>query len=101
MDSKKKIELLCPAGGLETLKCAVDYGADAVYIGGQHFSLRAKADNFSKEDMIEAVKYAHSHNAKVYVTVNIFAHNRRGYPRSHSAKNLPPFCVFIKIYAKI
>ena len=76
MDNKKKIELLCPAGGLETLKCAVDYGADAVYIGGQHFSLRAKADNFSKEDMIEAVKYAHSHNAKVYVTVNIFAHNR-------------------------
>jgi putative protease len=71
----RKIELLLPAGNLDTLKVAVDYGADAVYIGGRSFGLRAKADNFSIEDMKEAVKYAHDRNAKVYVTANIFAHN--------------------------
>ena len=76
MENKKKLELLCPAGGLDTLKVAVDYGADAVYIGGEHFGLRAKADNFTKEDMIEGIKYAHANSAKVYVTVNAFAHNR-------------------------
>ena len=57
------------------LKVAVDYGADAVYIGGQAYGLRAKADNFSIEEMKKAVKYAHAKNAKVYVTANIFAHN--------------------------
>ena len=72
---RKKPELLIPAGGLETLKVAVDYGADAVYIGGQRFGLRAKADNFSKEDMIEAVRYTHEHGVKIYVTTNIYAHN--------------------------
>ena len=72
---RKKPELLIPAGGLETLKVAVDYGADAVYIGGQRFGLRAKADNFSKEDMIEAVRYTHEHGVKLYVTTNIYAHN--------------------------
>ena len=71
----KKPELLVPAGGLDTLKVAVDYGADAVYIGGQAFGLRAKADNFSIEEMKQGVEYAHAHNAKVYVTANIFAHN--------------------------
>lgn len=70
-----KPELLIPAGSLEVLKVAVDYGADAVYIGGQRFGLRAKADNFSLEDMIEAADYVHAAGAKLYVTVNIFAHN--------------------------
>lgn len=65
-----------PAGNLETLKTAILYGADAVYIGGEAFSLRAKADNFTKEKMLEAIEFAHERNAKVYVTVNIFAHNR-------------------------
>lgn len=73
--NNKKVELLLPAGGLDTLYCAVDYGADAVYIGGQRFGLRAKADNFSIEDMKKGVEYAHSKGAKVYLTVNIFAHN--------------------------
>ena len=72
----KKPELLLPAGNLETLKTAVIYGADAVYIGGEAFSLRAKADNFDREAMTEALAFAHGHGAKVYVTVNIFAHNK-------------------------
>lgn len=72
---KKKPELLIPAGGLETLKVAVDYGADAVYIGGNRFGLRAKADNFSKEEMAEAIEYTHKNNVKLYVTTNIYAHN--------------------------
>lgn len=73
--AERKVELLVPAGSLEVLKVAVDYGADAVYIGGQAYGLRAKADNFSIEEMKKAVKYAHAKNAKVYVTANIFAHN--------------------------
>ena len=73
--AERKVELLVPAGSLEALKVAVDYGADAVYIGGQAYGLRAKADNFSIEEMKKAVKYAHAKNAKVYVTANIFAHN--------------------------
>ncbi|MBO4309675.1 MAG: U32 family peptidase [Lachnospiraceae bacterium] len=68
-------ELLIPAGSLEVLKTAVNYGADAVYIGGDVFSLRAKAKNFTKEEMIEGIAYAHSKNVKVYVTANIFAHD--------------------------
>ena len=71
----KKPELLLPAGNLENLKTAICYGADAVYLGGQRFGLRAKADNFSTEDMREGVSYAHERNAKVYLTVNIYAHN--------------------------
>ena len=71
----KKPELLIPAGSLEVLRTAVNYGADAVYIGGDVFSLRAKAKNFTKEEMIEGIAYAHSRNVKVYVTANIFAHN--------------------------
>ena len=70
-----KIELLAPAGNLEKLKTAIIYGADAVYIGGEAFSLRAKADNFTYEDMKEAVEFVHSRGKKIYVTVNIFAHN--------------------------
>lgn len=70
-----KPELLAPAGDLEKLKIAVLYGADAVYIGGEHFSLRAKAKNFNIEDMKEGIEFAHNHNVKVYVTANIIAHN--------------------------
>ena len=73
--AERKVELLVPAGSLEVLKVAVDYGADAVYIGGQAYGLRAKADNFSIEEMKKAAEYAHAKNAKVYVTANIFAHN--------------------------
>ena len=75
MMNDRKPELLMPAGGMETLKVAVNYGADAVYMGGSSFGLRAKADNFTIEEMKQAVEYAHAHNVKVYVTVNIFAHN--------------------------
>ena len=71
----KKPELLLPASCLEVLKVAVRYGADAVYIGGEAFSLREKAKNFSLKEMGEGIKYAHDHGAKVYVTANIFAHN--------------------------
>lgn len=71
----KKIELLAPAGDLEKLKIAFTYGADAVYIGGQNYGLRAKAKNFSDEQMIEGINFAHSLGKKVYVTANIFAHN--------------------------
>ena len=69
------IELLSPAGDLEKLKIAYLYGADACYIGGQKYSLRANANNFSLEEIKEAVKYAHSINKKLYVTVNIIFHN--------------------------
>lgn len=70
-----KPELLIPASSLEVLKTAVLYGADAVYIGGEVFSLRAKAKNFSKEDMVEGVAFAHAHGVRVHVTANILAHN--------------------------
>jgi len=70
-----KIELLAPAGDLEKLKIAIDYGADAVYFGGELFSLRAGAGNLSIEEIIEGVEYAHSRGKKAYLTVNIFAHN--------------------------
>ena len=72
---RNKVELLLPAGNLETLKVAIRYGADAVYIGGQAYGLRAKADNFSIEDMKAAAEYAHAHGKKVYLTANIYAHN--------------------------
>lgn len=68
-------ELLAPAGNLEKLVTAVHYGADAVYLGGKQFSLRAKAGNFGPEAMREGVLYAHAHGVKVYATVNILAHN--------------------------
>ena len=71
----KKIELLSPAGDMNKLKTAFYFGADAVYIGGKHFSLRALAGNFTDEEMIEAVEFAHSIGKKVYVTVNIFGRN--------------------------
>lgn len=68
-------ELLIPAGSPETLKTAVHYGADAVYIGGDVFSLRAKAKNFDREELADAVTYCHARGVKVYVTANILAHN--------------------------
>lgn len=71
----RKPELLIPASSLEVLKTAVLFGADAVYIGGEVFSLRAKSKNFSKEDMIEGIAFAHAHQVRVYVTANILAHN--------------------------
>ncbi len=71
----KKIELLAPAGSLEKLKWAIDYGADAVYLGGVNYSLRANAKNFTLKEIKEGVNYAHKNNAKVYVTVNIVFHN--------------------------
>ncbi len=70
-----KPELLAPAKSLKILKVAVRYGANAVYIGGEAFGLRAKADNFSNEEMDEGIKYAHERGVKVYVTANILAHN--------------------------
>ena len=70
------IELLAPAGDLEKLKVAFHYGADAVYIGGQNFSLRANAKNFSLEDIKAGVEYAHKMQKRVYVTVNIIFHNK-------------------------
>jgi putative protease len=72
----KKPELLVPASSLEVLKIAVIFGADAVYIGGEAFGLRAKAKNFSSQDMAEGIAFAHDHGVKVYVTVNILAHNQ-------------------------
>jgi len=75
MKNNEQIELLAPAGSIEKLKWAIMYGANAVYIGGQDYSLRANAKNFSLADITEGVKYAHEHNAKVYVAVNILFHN--------------------------
>jgi U32 family peptidase len=71
----KKPELLAPAGNLEKLKIAVQYGADAVFIGGQEYGLRSNADNFTFEEMKEGVEYAKQYGARIYVTTNIFAHN--------------------------
>lgn len=75
MLKRNKPELLIPASNLEVLKVAVQYGADAIYIGGEMYGLRAKARNFSKEDMIEGIRYAHQYGKKVYVTANVTAHN--------------------------
>ena len=77
-------ELLAPAGSLEKLKVAVLYGADAVYLGGRHFSLRAGAGNFNEGEMAEGIRFAHENGARVYVTTNIFAHNR-------DLENLPEY----------
>lgn len=75
MNNQRYPELLVPANNLEVLKIAVIYGADAVYIGGEAFGLRAKAKNFSLEEMKEGVRFAHEHQVRVYVTANILAHN--------------------------
>ena len=74
---KPKIpELLAPAGNMEKLKTAIHYGADAVYLGGIKYSLRARAGNFDDPEIPRAVDYAHDRGVKVYITLNIFAHNR-------------------------
>ena len=75
MSWEKAPELLVPASCLEVLKVAVIYGADAVYIGGEAYGLRAKAKNFSMADMAEGIRFAHEHGVRVYVTANILAHN--------------------------
>lgn len=88
----KKIELLAPAGDLEKLKIAVDYGADAVYFGGEMFSLRAGAGNLTVAEISEGVEYAHSRGVKCHMTLNIFAHNEDIQPlRSYldKIKNIP------------
>ena len=71
-------ELLIPAGSLDVLKTAVIYGADAVYLGGEAFGLRAKAKNFTNEEIKEGIAFAHERGVKVYITANILAH--KGYP---------------------
>lgn len=85
----KKIELLAPAGDLEKLKIAIAYGADAVYFGGEDFSLRSSAGSLSVEEMSEGVEYAHRHGCKAYSAINIFAHNE-------DIKKLPDFMDRIK-----
>ena len=72
----QKVELLAPAGNLYKLKIALKYGADAVYIGGEAFSLRVAADNFTHDEMAEGIEFAHSLGKKVYITANIIPHNR-------------------------
>ncbi|MGI5825469.1 MAG: peptidase U32 family protein [Bacillota bacterium] len=84
----KKPELLAPAGDLEKLKMAVLYGADAVYIGGQNFSLRERATNFDDAQMREAVDFAHARGVRVYVTINIYAHNEHIEQMADYMKNL-------------
>ena len=74
-ENMRRPELLIPASSLEVLKIAVIYGADAVYIGGEAFGLRAKAKNFSMEEIKEGIAFAHAHDVKVYITANILAHN--------------------------
>ena len=71
----QKIELLAPAGDMEKLKTAVRYGADAVYFGGEVFSLRAGAGNLTVDEMKEAMEFLHAHGAKGYLTINIYPHN--------------------------
>jgi putative protease len=72
----KKVELLAPAGNLEKLKMAIAYGADAVYMGGEEYGLRASAGNFSEEDMRKGIEFAHARGKRVFLTMNIFPHNK-------------------------
>ena len=73
---KKRPEILAPAGSLSKLKFAFTYGADAVYVGGESFSLREAAENFTTDELREGIKYAHARNKKVYITANILPHNK-------------------------
>ncbi len=84
-----KPELLAPAKNLERLKVAITYGADAVYVGGQKYGLRARADNFSESELEQAVAFAHSHSAKVYVTLNAFLHDA-------DFEGLEEYCQFLE-----
>ena len=85
----KKIELLAPAGNLEKAKIALIYGADAVYVGGKSFSLRARASNFEIDDIKELCTFAHSLNKRVYVTTNIIPHD-------DDLKNLDEYLLALK-----
>ena len=89
----KKIELLSPAGSMDRLKIALLYGADAVYIGGRDYSLRANAKNFSVDEIKEACMYAHGLGKKVYVTVNIVFHNEDVLGLVDYLKKLEDACV--------
>ncbi len=73
--TRNKPELLVPANNLEVLRIAVNFGADAIYLGGEAFGLRAKAKNFTREEMAEGIRFAHEHGVKIYITANILAHN--------------------------
>ena len=84
-----KMELLAPAGSMDKMKMAFLYGADAVYLGGKSFGLRAFSDNFSNEELKEAVDYAHARGKHVHVTVNIFPHN-------DDLKGLPEYLVYLR-----
>ena len=86
-----KYEILSPAGDLEKLKTAIDYGADAVYMGGSDFSLRAGAGNFDYSEMKEGLEYAHSRGKRCYLTVNIFAHNEDIKPLETFLKDIKDF----------
>ena len=98
MRERRKPELLIPASSLEVLKTAVIFGADAVYIGGNSFGLRAKAKNFSHDDMAEGIKFAHEHGVHVHVTANILAHNddlKGAEEYFHELKELGPDALII------
>jgi len=88
MSPMKLPEILAPAGNLEKLKVAINYGANAVYLGGQKFGLRTAADNFTLDELKEGVEYAHSHDAKVYVVLNSFLHDK-------DLGELPEFLAFL------
>ena len=89
----KKPEILAPAGNFEKLTFAVLYGADAVYVAGKSFGMRAASDNFSEEELCRAVKYCHERNVKLYVTVNVM-------PREHELVTLPAYLEFLNNIAK-
>ncbi|MCK8058910.1 MULTISPECIES: U32 family peptidase [unclassified Fusibacter] len=93
----KKIELLAPAGDLDKLKFAINYGADAVYIGGEVFGLRASSRNFNEEQMLEGIEYAHSRGKKVFLTLNIIPHNEDLNELNHYIEMIKdiPFDAFI------
>lgn len=97
----KKIEILAPAGSLEKLKFAIDYGADAVYIGGRDYSLRANATNFSLEEIKQALLYAHKNQAKIYVTINILFHNHDFFGLIEYLKELEKYKVDAIIVADV
>lgn len=85
----KKAELLAPAGNVEKLKTAIHYGADAVFLGGKMFNLRAGSNNFSDEELEECVQYAHERGKRVYVTLNIIPHNEE-------LEQLPDYVKFLE-----
>ena len=96
-NSFKIPELLCPAGDIERLYAAVDYGADAVYLAGEEFGMRTAATNFGEEDLIKGIEYAHKNNVKVHVTCNTL-------PRNDEIDRIPQFLEFLNslliFYAK-